>query len=65
MNTISAKGPIGQPQENYTGQNLVPGLWYNMPLVEGEHMALQGGLFIKHPVRPFYLEMLSMIRGLL
>lgn len=63
VNTISAKAPIGQASEDYVGQNLVPGIWYNMPVVQGEHMCLQGGLFIKHPVRPFYLKLLTMIRN--
>ncbi|MCQ2412115.1 MAG: hypothetical protein MJ057_04085 [Sphaerochaetaceae bacterium] len=64
VNTISAKAPIGQPSQDYNGQSLVPGIWYNMPVVEGEHMCLQGGLFIKHKVRPFYLELLGMIQDL-
>ena len=38
------------------------GTWNVYPVQDGDHMFLQGGLFHKHDIRPFYLEMLETIR---
>lgn len=38
------------------------GTWNVYPVQDGDHMFLQGGLFHKHEIRPFYLELLETIR---
>ena len=36
----------------------------SFPVLEGDHMWLQGGLLRRHDIRPFYLDLLTMISGL-
>ncbi len=38
-----------------------PTIWNVYPVYTGDHMSLQGGLLHKRNIRPFYLDMLSMI----
>ena len=35
-----------------------------MPIYEGDHMSLQGGMMVNNNVRVFYIELLSMINSL-
>ncbi len=35
-----------------------------MPIYEGDHMSLQGGMTVNNNVRVFYIELLSMINSL-
>lgn len=39
-------------------------MWNVFPVLNGDHMWLMGGLMHKHDVRPFYLDLLTMISGL-
>ena len=40
-----------------------PGIWNVLPVLEADHMFLQGGLMHRHEIRPFYLELLKLIRA--
>ena len=65
VNTVSSKAPIGAPSEDYVeGMALKPGIWYVMPVYDGDHMSLQGGMSKLNNVRPFYKELLEMICAL-
>ena len=62
VNTVSAKYPLGAPHKDFDPENIPAGTWNVFPTRKEDHMALQGGLFHKHDVRPFYLELLETIR---
>ncbi len=64
VNTISAKAPSHAPSKEFDRKNTEPGIWQVMPTVEGDHMALQGGLVHLYEVYPFYKKLLSMISRL-
>ena len=64
VNTISAMAPDGAPSRPLDREQLVPGVWNVFPVLEGDHMWLQGGLLHRHDIRPFYLDLLTMISGL-
>lgn len=64
VNTISATAPFGAPQKAYEEGKVAPGEWNIMPVYDGDHMALQGGLTKKNDVRGFYTEHLTRINKL-
>lgn len=65
VNTISALHPDFAPYEIYDGKlNIKKGIWYVMPVYQGDHMSLQGGLTIKNDMRNFYIQHLNMINCL-
>ena len=67
VNTISAMAPDFAPSAEFSetsDSNLLPGIWYIMPVYKGDHMALQGGLTIKNNVTDFYINHLKMINNL-
>lgn len=64
VNTLSASAPSGAPQRSLNKDRIKPGVWNVFPKVEGDHMWPQGGLLRRHDVRPFYLELLTMISQL-
>ncbi len=64
VSTVSAMAPIGAPQKPFDRDNVEPGIWQNMPVFDGDHMSVQGGMFHRRDVRPFYLELMEMIEGL-
>ena len=61
VNTLSATAPAGAPSKPLDRENIERGLWNIFPAVDGDHMWLQGGLLHKHDIRPFYLDLLTMI----
>ena len=64
VNTISAKAPFGQPQQELDENNIRPGVWNICPVYRGDHMMVHGGLIKKTDVKDLYLKMLTMIGGL-
>jgi len=64
VNTVSAKAPFGAPQQNYDANNVPRGTWNIMPVYQGDHMSLEGGLFHVNDIKDFYAEHLSMINSL-
>ena len=64
VNTISACCPTHAPGKPLDRDNITPGIWNIFSTVEGDHMWLQGGLLHRHDIRPFYLDLLTMISGL-
>ena len=64
VNTCSAKAPMYQPGTEYDAENVQPGVWNIMPVYDGDHMSLQGGLFVKNDVRVYHAELLDMINRL-
>lgn len=64
VNTVSAKAPFGAPQQDYDPANVPQGVWNILPVYQGDHMALQGGLFKTNDVKDLYVEHLSMINAL-
>ena len=65
VNTISAKAPSHAPSRPFDPNRIEPGIWNIMPVWHGDHMSLQGGLFRKHEVSSFYLEMAERFTSLL
>ena len=64
VNTISAKAPFGAPQKDYDPANVPKGVWNILPVYQGDHMSLQGGLFKTNDVKGLYVEHLSRINSL-
>ncbi len=64
VNTVSAAVPIGAPSKPLDREHVEAGLWQVFPVLAGDHMWLQGGLLHRHDIRAFYLDLLTMIRGL-
>ena len=64
VNTISARAPFGQPQQDFDENNVVPGVWNVMPTYRGDHMALQGDLMKTNNVRQLYVDLINMINHL-
>ncbi len=64
VNTISAKAPFGDPQQEYDKNSVEPGVWNIMPVYKGDHMSLQGGLLMNNNVRLLYVEHISMLNSL-
>ena len=64
VNTISAKAPSGAPSTDYTEGNVEKGIWNIMPVYDGDHMSLQGGLTKVNDVKGLYVDLLSMINSL-
>lgn len=64
VNTISATAPFGAPSKAYDAEDIEKGVWNIMPVYDGDHMSLQGGLTKVNDVKDFYVEHLSMINSL-
>ncbi len=64
VNTVSAKAPLGEPQKDFDENDIQKGIWNIMPIYEGDHMSLQGGLFQINDIKDLYVDMLSMINSL-
>ena len=64
VNTFSALAPIGNPSTAFDAENIQTGIWNVMPVYNGDHMSLQGGMTVVNNVKPFYVELLSMINSL-
>lgn len=64
VNTISAKAPFGAPQKDYDPDNVPKGVWNILPVYQGDHMSLQGGMLHPNDVKDLYVEHLSRINSL-
>ena len=64
VNTVSAACPTGAPSRPLDRNDVRKGLWNVFPVLDGDHMWLQGGLLHRHDIRAFYLDLLTMIRDL-
>ena len=64
VNTVSALAPVGAPQKPVDRKHIEKGIWNVMPVFDGDHMSVQGGLFHRRDVRWFYLDLLEMCRQL-
>ncbi len=65
VNTISAAAPSSAPTKNFDENAVEKGIWNIMPVYQGDHMSLQGGLMkVNSDVEDFYVEHLGMINCL-
>ena len=64
VNVVSAMAPTGAPSRPLDREDIERGVWNVFPTVEGDHCWLQGGLMHRHDIRPFYLDLLTMISRL-
>ena len=64
VNTISATAPFNTPSKDFDKNDITTGIWNVMPVYDGDHMSLQGGMMKKNDVRDFYVEMLNMINSI-
>ncbi len=64
VNTISATAPFNAPSKDYDSNNVEKGVWNVMPIYDGDHMSLQGGMTKINDVKDLYVEHLSMINSL-
>ena len=56
--------PLGAPGTAFDPEQIVPGIWQIMPTFHGDHMSLQGGMTKRNDIRPFYLELLTLLDAL-
>lgn len=61
VNTISSMAPSGAPSKTLDRLEPEKGVWNVFPVMDADHMYLQGGLMHKHDIRGFYLDLLTMI----
>ena len=61
MNSVS---PLNSSPLSASYRQTEPGVWNVMPVYEGDHMSLQGGMTKFNNIRPFYLELLETIDAL-
>lgn len=65
VNEVSAMAPSYAPSKKYVeGETILPGMYIVMPTHIGDHMYFQGGLTKRVNIKPFYLELVQMIRSL-
>ena len=64
VNTISATAPFGAPSKAYEEGKVQKGEWNIMPVYDGDHMSLQGGMTKPNDVKGLYVDLLSMINSL-
>ena len=64
VNTISATAPFNAPQQAYDENNIPKGVWHILPVYDGDHTSLQGGIMKKNDVKAFYVEHLTRINTL-
>lgn len=64
VNTYSALAPSSSPSKEFSPDEITPGIWNIMPVYNGDHMSLQGGLNIKNDVKDFYMQHLLLINKL-
>ena len=64
VNTVSALAPSSAPSTQYVAGNVSKGIWNIMPIYQGDHMSLQGGMTKINDVKCLYVEHLSMINSL-
>lgn len=64
VNTVSALAPSDAPQTPYDEGNVQKGIWNVMPIYDGDHMSLQGGMTKPNDVKDLYVDLFSMINSL-
>ena len=64
VNTISATAPFNAPSKDFDENDITTGIWNIMPLYDGDHMSLQGGMMKKNDVKDYYVDMFNMINSL-
>lgn len=65
VNTVSALYPSGAPHTDFDRNNVQTGIWNVMPIYQGDHMSLQGGMTVKNEdVKLFYANLIDMINSL-
>lgn len=65
VNTISARATSYSPSKLFTSDSEIEkGIWYIMPVYNGDHMSLQGGFSIKNDITDFYIRHMIKINNL-
>lgn len=65
VNTVSAKAPSDAPSKDFNKDDIPVGVWNVMPVYQGDHMSLQGGMTkVNSDVERLYTEHLDMINRL-
>ncbi|NLX93521.1 MAG: hypothetical protein GXZ02_06605 [Clostridiales bacterium] len=63
-NTISCLAPKDAPQKAFDKNNVTPGIWQVMPTLQGDHLAITGGLIREVDVKAFYVDHMNLINSL-
>lgn len=64
VNTISATAPFNAKSQHFDKDKIEPGIWNVMDTYEGDHMSLQGDIFLARDVTDLYLNLLGMINSI-
>lgn len=63
-NTVSCFAPKDAPQKAFDANSVAPGVWYVMPTLQGDHLAITGGLIREVDIKAFYLDHMNLINSL-
>ena len=64
VNTVSAKAPFNAESKQFEKDNIKKGIWNVFPVIKGDHVWPQGGMFYRRNIKNFYTELLEMINAL-
>ncbi|MBR0384927.1 MAG: hypothetical protein IJI05_00090 [Erysipelotrichaceae bacterium] len=64
VNTVSAAYPLSDSYRMFDASDIQKGIWNVFDTYRGDHMALQGGMFMSHDIYPYYFKLLQMIESL-
>lgn len=64
VNTISATAPFNAKSQAFDKNDIKAGVWNVMETYEGDHMSLQGDIFLKRDVTQLYIDLLNTINSI-
>lgn len=64
VNTISATAPFNARSQSFDETDIQAGVWNVMNTFEGDHMSLQGDIFLKRDVTDLYRNLLKTINSI-
>lgn len=63
-NTVSCLAPKDAPQKAFDANSVPPGVWHIMPTLQGDHLAITGGLIREVDIKAFYVDHMNLINTL-
>ncbi len=63
-NTVSCFAPKDAPQKAFDADSVTPGVWNVLPTLQGDHLAITGGLIREVGIKAFYVDHMNLINTL-
>ena len=64
VNTVSARAPLGAPQQTVGSDGLAKGVWNVLPDLHADHGFFQGGFMNRQDPGPFFDSLLELLSAL-